>query len=282
MEKDYYKTLGVSKSASADEIKKAYRKLALEFHPDRNKTKEADKKFKEVTQAYEILSNPQKRKQYDQFGAQAFENGGPSAGGQGRQGPFGGGPFNYTYTTSDFDFGNFSDPFDIFEQFFGGASPFGRAKPAYSLNITFLEAIKGVEKKVNINGEQKIIKIPAGVDSESRIRFDDFDVVLNVSTSPQFQRQGYDIFSQEDITMVQAALGGVVEVETIDGKVKLKIPEGTQPGALIRIKEKGVVHLNSKGRGDQYVRIKIQIPKNLNAKQKEILKEFSSTKKGWF
>src|SRR5580704_8550522 len=138
--KDYYDILGVSKTASADEIKRAYRKLALQYHPDRNKTKEAEEKFKEVTKAYEVLSNEEKRKSYDQFGAAAFEQGagqGPFGGAGGPFGGFGGaqggqgggqyGPFSYTYSTNGqgFDFGGFSDPFDIFEQFFGG----GAARP---------------------------------------------------------------------------------------------------------------------------------------------------------
>ena len=166
--KDFYEVLGVSKAATADEIKRAYRKLALEYHPDRNKSKEAGKKFKEVTAAYEVLSDPQKKSQYDQFGHAAFTQGagqGPFGGGFGGQ-PFGGtqgrqsgqyGPFRYTYYTSggqgggqnvEFDFGGFSDPFEIFEQFFGGDSPFGRAarRPAYGLTISFMEAVKGIEK----------------------------------------------------------------------------------------------------------------------------------------
>ncbi len=153
-EQDYYKILGVAKSTTDDEIKKAYRKLALQYHPDRNKEASAAEKFKEVTKAYEVLSDAQKRQTYDQYGAAAFEQGGP--GGQGPFGggnPFGGGfggqngPFTYTYTNggNGGDFG--ADPFEIFEQFFGGASPFGRARPrrdVYSLTITFMEAVHGV------------------------------------------------------------------------------------------------------------------------------------------
>src|SRR5690242_20290438 len=180
-EKDYYSLLGVSKSATAQEIKTAYRKLALQYHPDRNKgDKAAEEKFKEVTKAYEVLGDAQKRQTYDQFGAAAFEQGGPGAGGPfgGFGGPFGGGqggqygPFTYTYSTNGgqgggFDFGGFSDPFDIFEQFFGGASPFGRAarRPVYAVSIDFMEAVKGVTKKVSIDGKQESIKIPAGVDN---------------------------------------------------------------------------------------------------------------------
>lgn len=288
-EKDFYQLLGVPKTATPEELKRAYRKLALQFHPDRNKTKEAEDKFKEINHAYEILSDPQKRQQYDQFGASAFENGG--------QGPFGGGfggaqgrqgPFTYTYTGGgdqgfDFNFGGFSDPFEIFEQFFGGGAPFGRRKPTYSLTLDFMEAIKGTEKKVNINNTQKTIKIPPGVDSNSRIRFDDFDIVVSVRPHNRFAREGLDIITEEEITMVQAALGDVVDVETIDGKVKLKIPEGTQPGALIRLRSRGVQQASGKGHGDHYVKVKVTIPKKLKTKQKELLEEFDKeSKKGWF
>lgn len=292
-DRDYYQILGVSKSASQDEIKKAYRKLALQYHPDKNKTKEAEDKFKEINHAYEILSNPQKRQQYDQFGKAAFEGGG-AAGGPfgGGFNPFGGasgrqGPFTYTYTTggdgAGFDFGGFSDPFEIFEQFFGGGAPFGRRKPAYSLSIDFMEAIKGTQKKVNINGKTKNIKIPAGVHSGSRVSFDEFDVILDVRPHPYFVREGDDIITEMQISMAQAALGGIVEIETIDGNVKLKIPEGTQPGSLIRLKERGVPFVRGRGRGDHYVRIKVTIPKKLHGKQKDLLREFEKEeKRGWF
>ncbi len=288
--KDYYQLLGISKSATADEIKKAYRKLAMQYHPDRNKSKEAEEKFKEINQAYEVVSDPQKRQQYDQFGSAAFENGGNGAGG-----PFGGGfrqggqqgPFTYSYTSggdgAGFDFGGGTDPFEIFEQFFGGASPFGRRKPAYSINIDFMEAVKGVEKQVNIGGRTRKIKIPAGIDNNGRIRFDEFDIVVNVRSHQKFVREGYDIVTEEGISMVTAAIGGVIDVATVDGSVQLKIPEGTQPGALIRIKGRGVQNPQSKNRGDHYVRIRIQIPKKLKGRQKAILEEFEKeSKKGWF
>lgn len=292
MSNDLYKTLGVSKTATADEMKKAYRKLAVQFHPDKNKTKEAEEKFKEINQAYEVLSNPQKRQQYDQFGASSFENGGRGAGG----GPFGGGfgsqqqgPFNYSYSTNGaegFDFGGFSDPFDIFEQFFGGgtASPFGRRKPSYSLRIDFMEAAKGTTKAVSLDGKKRDIKVPAGVNEGSRIQFSDFDIIISVSQSSKFRREGYDIISDLKISMVTAALGGVEEVETISGKVKLKIPQGTQPNTLIRIKGKGVKHVNSITHGDHYVRVQIDVPTKLSSRQKELLEEFveDSKKKHWF
>jgi len=296
-ENDYYQILGVSKNASAQEIKTAYRKLALQYHPDRNKgDKKAEDKFKEVTKAYEVLGDEQKRQTYDQFGAAAFEQGGGGAGGPFGGNPFGGqsgqyGPFTYTYTTGGdgggFDFGGFSDPFDIFEQFFGGgASPFGRAqrRPAYSISIDFLEAVKGVTKKVTIDGKQESIKIPGGVDNGSRIRFEKYDIVVEVHPHATFQRQGYDIVTEEEIPFTKAALGTELPVETIDGKVMVRIPAGTQPGTTMRLKGKGVTHIRSTTRGDQYVKIKVTIPKSLNKHQKELLEEFEDEKgkKGWF
>ncbi len=294
MGNDYYQILGVSKTATEAEIKRAYRKKALEYHPDRNKGKDAEQKFKEVTKAYEVLSDSQKRQTYDQFGSAAFEQGGPS--GQGAGGPFGGfggqqGPFTYTYSTSGqgpqgFDFGGgFSDPFEIFEQFFGGGNPFGRQqrRSTYSLTISFMEAVKGVTKRVEMEGKTQTIKIPAGVDDGSRIRFGDYDVVIDVTPDRKFKRQGYDIITEEEITFPQAALGDTIEVQTIEDSVKIKVPAGTQPETLIRLRGKGVKMLRGSGHGDHYVRIKITIPKNLSARQKELLKEFDSSKKhGWF
>ena len=298
--KDYYQALGVSKTASEDEIKKAYRKLALQYHPDRNKTKEAEGKFKEVTKAYEVLSDPAKKQTYDQFGHAAFE--GASAGGfggPGQGGPFGGGfsqgqgPFSYSYSTggdggAGFDFGGFNDPFEIFEQFFGGSSPFGarsQRRQVYSLTLDFLEAVQGVTKKVTIDGRSQTIKIPAGVDEGSRIRFGDYDLVISVNPDSKFQREGFDIIGNREISFAQAALGGEIDIETIDGDLKIKIPGGTQPGTAIRLRGKGVQHLHGSGRGDHYLRIKVTVPKHLTGKQRELLEEFqqqSKDKKSWF
>ncbi|MEK7186612.1 MAG: DnaJ C-terminal domain-containing protein [Patescibacteria group bacterium] len=297
MNEDYYKTLGVTKSATADEIKKAYRKLALQYHPDRNKTKDGDKKFKEVTAAYEVLSDSQKRQTYDQYGHQAFTQGagqGPFGGGGG--GPFGGqqssqhGPFTYTYSSSgggqEFDFGGFSDPFDIFEQFFGGGGFSQRARrQVYSLTIEFMEAMKGTTKKVTIDGKTQSVKIPAGVDEGSRIRFDNYDVVISVKQDPKFRREGQDLITEIEIPFSTAALGDTLSVPTIDGSINIKIPSGTQPDTVIRLKDRGVPHLRGSGRGNQYLRIKVTIPKNLSSHQKDLLKEFeeeSKKKKNWF
>lgn len=305
---DYYKILGINKTASAQEIKSAYRKLALQYHPDRNKgNKESEEKFKEVTKAYEVLSDPQKRQTYDQFGAAAFEQGAgggnPFAGGNpfGGFGGFGGqqGPFTYTYTTNGqgnpfsgaqdgpFEgFGGFTDPFEIFEQFFGGGSPFGsrQRRPVYSITIDFMEAVKGVTKKVTIDGKQETIKIPAGVDNGTRIRFEKYDVTVEVMQNSKFQREGYDIVTEEEILFTKAILGTELSVETVEGKVTIKIPSGTQPGTVIRLRGKGVSHLRGNSKGDHYVRIKVIIPKNLSGKQKDLLKEFEeiTDRKGWF
>ncbi|MBI5045002.1 MAG: DnaJ domain-containing protein [Candidatus Levybacteria bacterium] len=292
MAQDYYSLLGVSKSSSADEIKKAYRKLALQYHPDRNKTKEGEEKFKEITKAYEVLSDPQKRQTYDQYGSAAFEQGGPGAGG-----PFGGGfggfnqqgPFSYTYSSNGqgFDFGGFSDPFEIFEQFFGGASPFGRGerRQVYSLSISFMEAVKGAEKEVEIDKKKQKIKIPPGVDTGTRMRFEGFDIVFEVKQDKRFHREGSDIITEETISFPQAVLGSEIKVETVEGEVTIKIPAGTQPETLIRLREKGIQRLRSSSKGDHYVRIKIDIPKNISKKQREILEAFDSdsqNKKNWF
>lgn len=304
MAKDYYEVLGVSKNASSDEIKRAYRKLALQYHPDRNKTKEAENKFKEVTRAYEVLSDTQKRQTYDQYGSAAFEQGagqGPFGGAQGPFGGFGGasgqqqsgryGPFTYTYTTSggqDFDFGGFSDPFEIFEQFFGGgASPFGarQRRPVYSITVEFMEAVHGATKKISIAGKTQTIKIPAGVDSGNRIRFADYDVVVEVEPHSKFKREGADVITDEEISFAKAALGTEFKVETVDGNVNLKIPAGTQPGTVFRLRGKGIHYVRGGGRGDHYARLKIVVPKNLTRHQRQLLEELESegkTKRGWF
>jgi len=290
--KDYYEVLGVSKGASDEEIKKAYRKLALQYHPDKNKTAGAAEKFKEVTHAYEVLSDPQKRQTYDQLGAAAFEQGAASG-----QGPFGGGfggqtgqygPFSYSYSTSGgdggFDFGGFSDPFEIFEQFFGGGFTQRQRRPVYSLSIDFMDAVHGVTKSVKINGKEQTIKIPAGVDNNSRIRFGEYDILLQVAPSEKFAREGDDIITQEEISFAQAVLGTELIVETVDGKVTVRIPPGTQPNAIIRLREKGVPHVRGSGKGDHYLRITVVIPKHVTARQKELLQEFEGTgkRKGWF
>lgn len=283
--RDYYEVLGLSKSASSAEIKAAYRKLALQWHPDRNRAANANEKFKEINEAYAVLSDPKKKETYDQFGHAAFQ---PGAGAPG-QGPFGGGfgqqgPFQYYYSSSGGMPQDFIDPFEIFEQFFGGG--FGRAtgqrrhREAYELSIDFMDAMKGATKEIHLPrgaaGEgsmRKTIKIPAGVDTGSRIRFDDFDIVLEVKPSREYKREGDDLIVDHEITFSQAALGAIVDVKTIDGPVSIRIQPGTQPGTMIRLHGKGAPHVHGSGRGDEYVRIQLHVPTHLSHRQKDLLDE---------
>jgi len=288
--KDYYEILGVSKGASPTEIKSAYRKLALQWHPDKNKAKEAETRFKEINEAYEILADKEKRSAYDQFGHAAFE---PGAGFGGAQGPFGGqsrtyrqGPFTYSYTTYGdgegpdigFDFGGFSDPFEIFAQFFGGASPFGAGrasrKPRYGISLSFMEAAKGVEKEVTVEGRKRKIKIPAGVDDGTIINFNEFYLSIDVKPDATFRREGLDVYVEEEISFPQAALGTIITVPTLDGELNLRVRPGTQPGSLVRLRGKGIRSPRSGATGDQYVRLQVTVPSRLSRKQKEILEQF--------
>lgn len=289
--RDFYDVLGVDKSASGAELKAAYRKKALEWHPDRNKSAEAEAKFKEINEAYEVLSNTDKRAAYDQYGHGAFEQGGGSPYGApfgGQQGGFQQGPFSYYYTSGgqqgqSFDFGDFSDPFEIFEQFFGGSSPFGRQQkrvPRYGLSLSFMEAAKGVEKTVEIEGKRKKLKIPAGVDEGSRIDFGDFYVTIDVKPDKIFKREGADVFIDMPISFTTAILGGNIEVPTIDGNLKLKIRSGTQPGTMVRLSGQGIKHLRGSGRGDEYVRLLVSVPEKITQRQKELLEEFVYTEQG--
>lgn len=277
--RDYYEILGVNKSASADQIKRAYRTQARKHHPDVDKSPGAEEKFKEINEAYQVLSDSQKKSAYDQFGHAAFEPGG-GFGGAGA-GP-GGGFKTYTWSSGDFggfDFGGFQDPFDIFEAVFGERSPFGRAArlPRYVLQLDFMEAISGVTKEVEIDGKKQKIKIPAGVDEGSEVRFSNFIIVCQVRPSPKFTRRGYDIITEREITFAQAALGTTVDIETIYGPVTIRIPAGTQPGTQIRLRGKGVKRVSGHGQGDHYVIIRLKVPTRLNHHQRDLLEELEET-----
>lgn len=274
--RDYYEVLSVSPDATLDEIKRTYRQLALKHHPDRDKSPGASERFKEINQAYEILSDAKKRQLYDQFGQAAFEPG---------TAPFAGrtyqkGPFAYTYygstegfSGSDFGFGGYSNPFEIFEEFFGTVSPFGRQArmPRYHLNIDFMEAVHGCERTVNAGGRKVTVKIPAGVDDGSRIRFGDFYIIISVSPHPEFRREGSDIYISQEISFPEAALGTQIEVPTVNGEIKIKIPAGLQSGTAVRLRGKGVPRLRGSGRGDQYVLVRVKTPTRLSSEQRKLL-----------
>ncbi|MBU0979128.1 J domain-containing protein [Patescibacteria group bacterium] len=272
--RDYYEILGVTKSGTSQEIKTAYRKLALKWHPDKNPTNraESEQKFKEINEAYQVLSDAKKRQTYDQFGHAAFD---PSSGMGGN--PFGGatrqGPFTWSYNTSGgspFQGGDFGDPFEIFEQFFGGG--FSRAsKPRYGLSVTFMEAIGGVTKGVSIDGKKHQIKVPAGAGDGTRISYDAFDVTIDVKPHSRYRRDGYDLFVDHQITFSLATLGGTTKVETISRPLELKVRPGTASHTTIRLRGEGVPHLRGSGKGDMYVRLMVKIPENISREQRQAL-----------
>lgn len=292
MAKDFYEVLGVKKNASESEIKSAYRKLAREWHPDVAKDKtNAEAKFKEINEAYQILGDSKKRAQYDQFGSAAFE------GGASQGNPFsGGGPFQWSYSSSG-DSGFEGDPFDIFEQVFGFRG-FGGSRKArdvqYSLAIDFVDSIKGFEESISVDGHKLKVKLPPGVRDGTRVKFSgkgeqgksglqngDLYIVIQIKPHPEFGRQGIDIFSIQEITMAQAALGDTIPVKVVDpnsktgfSEKKVKIPSGTQPGIQIRLRGQGMQNPNGMGRGDHYLSIKVVIPQKLTKEQKEALKTF--------
>lgn len=279
--RDYYEILGVEKKATDKEIKSAYRKMALKWHPDKNadKKEEAEKKFKEINEAYQVLSDTKKRQAYDQFGHAAFDpaSGMGGMGGNPFAGGFNQGPFTYTYSTSGGEnpFGNadFGDPFEIFEQFFGGGFARAQRRPRYSLKIEFMEAVNGVEKEVEIEGKKHTIKVPAGANDGTRIRFSDFDVTIDVGTHKRFKRDGYDVFVDHPIPFTLAALGGVTEVETLHDKLKLKVRPGTASHTLVRLRGEGIKYLRGSGKGDLYVRLVIEVPEKVNRQQRKLLEK---------
>jgi len=352
MNKDYYQTLGVNKSATQDEIKTAFRKLAHEHHPDKGGNAE---KFKEANEAYQVLGNAEKRKQYDQFGS-SFQNG-QAGGGQWQN-----------FSGADFDFGDLGDIFggmgDMFG--FGGGRSRGQQRTRgrdleMLITLDFTEAVFGVEKDINFHrlepcahckgkgaepgakietcptckGQGKIaqiqrtilgsmrvesvcpschgegqkysekchecsgegvkqantklkVKIPAGINTGESIRLSgqgdagvkgspagDLFLRIKVSASKKFVRDNYNIHTKETIGVRQAILGDKIEVETVDGKLTLKIPEGTQSGTVFRLKEKGVPHLNSRLRGDHLVEVTVKIPKGISRKERSVIEQIN-------
>lgn len=293
--RDYYEVLGVSKNASDDEIKKAYRKLAIKYHPDKNPgDKEAEAKFKEINEAHDVLSDKQKRARYDQFGH-------AGVGGAGGGNPFGGqgGAFNFNGQTFNFDFGGGSPFDDILGNIFGfGGARRPRRGADYqtSVTLTFEEAIFGTTKNIDIDGKDTKIKIPAGIDDGMSIRLagkggpapeggterGDLYVRIRVKPHKHLTREGAIILSEEHIDMVDAALGCEIEVETVDGKITMKVPAGTQSGTPFKLSGHGVPIRADGDRGPHIVTIIVETPKNLSKKQKELLEEFKNNKKRGF
>ena len=263
--------------------------MALKYHPDKNKAVDAEEKFKEINEAYQILSDKQKRATYDQFGHAAFSaQGGPASGWDPASG-FQQGPFTWSYSTSsggnnpfggDADFG---DPFEIFEQFFsgsafGGGGGFSRAarRSRYSMTIEFMEAVKGVTKEVQIDGKKRNIKVPAGASDGTRIRFDEFDITIDVRPDSSFKRDGDDLFIDQEIDFATATLGDTIEVPTIDHKLKIKVRAGTQSHTMIRLRGEGVPHLRGNGKGDLYVRLIVKVPEKLNREQRKLIEQLKN------
>ena len=303
--RDYYEILGVSKNASDDEIKKAYRKLAVKYHPDKNPgDKEAEAKFKEINEAHDVLSDKQKRARYDQFGhagvggagGNPFGGGGnPFAGGN----PFGqGGTFNYGGQTFSFDFGGGSG--SVFDDILGSMFGFGGASRRVkrgadyqtTVTLTFEEAIFGTTENVTVDGKSMKVKIPAGIDDGMSIRLHgkggpapeggepgDLYVRVRVKPHKHLTREGAIILSEERISMVDAALGCEIDVETVDGVVTMKVPAGTQSGTPFKLSGHGVPFRSDKDRGPHIVTVIVETPKNLSKKQRELLEEFRNSKK---
>jgi DnaJ-class molecular chaperone len=282
--RDYYDILGVTKSSSSSDLKSAYRKLALKWHPDKNKEPGAEAKFKEINEAYEVLSNPDKKAKYDQFGHAAFDPSAGFGGGQGGQ-SYRQGPFTYTYSTGGgFEdmFGGqqgFNDPFNIFESFFGGQNPFGsqfQQKPHYSLSIDFMEAVNGAEKTLVHQGKQYTVKIPAGADDGTRMRYSEFDVSLNVKHHKIFRCDGDDVFIYHEISFPLAILGGETTIPTLDGDLLIKIRPGTQPSTTVRLSGKGMKHLRGSGRGDFYIKLKVMLPDKLSKRGRDLVQQLEN------
>lgn len=296
--RDYYEILGVSKNASDDEIKKAYRKLAVKYHPDKNPgNKEAEEKFKEINEAHDVLSDKQKRARYDQFGHAGVGGAGSNPFGAGGN-PFGGG-FDFNGQTFNFDFGGggaFDDILGSLFGFGGARRPRRGADYQTTVTLTFEEAIFGTTKSVSVNGSNLKVKIPAGIDDGMSVRIrgkggpapegatekGDLYVRVRVKPHKNLTREGAIILSEEKISMVDAALGCEIDVETVDGTVTMKVPAGTQSGTPFKLSGHGVPFRSDGDRGPHIVTVIVETPKNLSKKQKELLEEFRGAKKRGF
>ena len=298
--KDYYKTLGVERNASPEEIKKAFRKLALKHHPDRNKgNKEAEEKFKDINEANEVLSDPQKRARYDQLGASYSDwqqNGGNT------------GNFNWNDwasasrrggQTTQVDMNDLNEMFgggfsDFFSTIFGGMPQSSRHQPRSSarqsyqqqVQITLDESYHGTTRMFQVEHRRIEVKIPAGATTGTKVRVNgggpggnsDLYLIVEVLPDSRFSRDGQDLTTEVKVDLYTAILGGTVKVTTLSGDVNLSIPAGTQPGQTFRLAGKGMPALRSPSTfGNLFVRVKVEIPKTLTASQRET---FEKLKKG--
>lgn len=305
--KDFYSILNVPRSATAEEIKKAYRKLAMQYHPDKNPgDKKAEEKFKELSEAYEVLSDQKKREMYDQFGhagAQGFGGGGPFGG----AGGFGGGGFGQNGHSSQGD--PFQDIFgDVFSDIFGGGRGAGAGGPRarrqtkgtdlrYTLSVTFEESALGCEKVISFvrqrggkeDSAKLSVNVPAGVKEGQRLKLSgegdsgsagpagDLYVIINVQEHPLFKRNENDVTLDLPVSYVDAILGTNIEVPTLTGKAMIRIPPGTHSGQLFRLKGKGFSKIGGFGSGDMLVRILVDTPQSLSSRQKELMDELSKS-----
>lgn len=287
---DYYKTLGVDKNASADEIKKAFRKLAVKYHPDRNPNdKGAEDRFKEINEAYAVLSDPKKKEEYDTYGSSGFHKH------YSQEDIFRGFDFSNVYRDMGAGGGE-----DIFSRLFGGGFGRGGGRGGFrnmpqrgddlemELEIGFREAAQGAEKQVSFRRsgqrEELKVRIPAGVDNGSRIRLSgkggqggsggpdgDLFLIIRVLPDPLFTREGGDLFVDRSIHFSEACLGTSLEVPTLEGDKRIKVPAGIQPGTKIRLKGCGIKPLGSNAKGDLYVKVSVYVPEALNAEQKKLV-----------
>lgn len=299
---DYYKILGLDKSASQNDIKKAYRKLARKYHPDLNPNDtEAQKKFQQINEAHEVLIDPEKRKKYDQYGkdwqhAEEFER---ARSQQGQQQQYGGGfggrtsgGFGGFGGSAGFEEGDFSD---FFESMFGGAAGGGRSRStgfrgqdlSAELQLNLTDVYRTHKQTLTINGKNIRLTIPAGVENGQTIRIKghgapgmnggpkgDLLITFNIKNDTAFKRDGADLYKEKELDIFTAALGGEITVDTLDGKVKLKVKPETQTGTKVKLKGKGFPKYKKEGQfGDLYITYQLKLPTNLSQREKELLKE---------
>jgi DnaJ-class molecular chaperone len=287
---DYYKTLGVDKNASPEEIKKAFRKLAVKYHPDRNPNdKTAEDRFKEINEAYAVLSDPKKKEEYDTFGSSGFHKQ------YSQEDIFRGFDFSNVYKDMGAGGGE-----DIFSRLFGGGFGRGGGRGGFrsgpqrggdlemEIEIGFRDAAQGAEKQIAFRRsgqrEELKIKIPAGVDNGSKIRIagkggqgegggldGDLFLILRVLPDQIFTREGGDLFVDRTIPFSAACLGTSLDVPTLEGDKRIKVPAGMQPGTKIRLKGCGIKPLGSNAKGDLYVKISVHVPESLNSEQKKLV-----------